>query len=144
MTPIFKRKQGARAKYQERQGRRVKEALTLCEEFPRLKSLTVNVRYLDSDSSDSSHPLKFAVNVQHANPGGTMSTMTQIVHQLHAQRKRAELELERLNLAIKALGGIRVKGNTTRRKPQFTKAGLARIAAAQRARWAKIKAGKKK
>jgi len=31
-----------------------------------LKSLTVNVRYLDSDSPENAHPLKFAVNIQHA------------------------------------------------------------------------------
>jgi hypothetical protein len=63
---MFTRRQGAQAKHQERQGRRVKEALTLCERFPRLKSLTVNIRYHDPDAPDSSHRLKFAVNVQHA------------------------------------------------------------------------------
>jgi hypothetical protein len=63
---MFTRKQGARAKYQERQGRRVRESLTLSEEFPRLKSLTVNIQYLDSDARDNSHPLKFAVDIQHA------------------------------------------------------------------------------
>ncbi len=63
---MITRKKGARATYQERQGRRVKNSLTLSEEFPRLKSLTVNVRYLDSDSPENAHPLKFAVNIQHA------------------------------------------------------------------------------
>jgi len=63
---MFTRKKGARATYQERQGRRVKEALTLAQEFPRLKSLTVNIRHLDSDSPDNAHPLRFAVNIQHA------------------------------------------------------------------------------
>jgi hypothetical protein len=63
---MITRKQGARAKYQERQGRRVKEALTLSQEFPRLKSLKVNLWYLDSDAPDNSRPLKFAVNIQHA------------------------------------------------------------------------------
>lgn len=66
MSPIFQRKQGARATYQERQGRRVKEALTLAQEFPRLKSLTVDVRFLTPDAPDTSHPLKFAVNIQNA------------------------------------------------------------------------------
>ena len=59
-------KKGARARHQERQVRRVQEARTLSQEFPRLKSLTVNIRYVDSDSPDNSHPLKFAVNIQHA------------------------------------------------------------------------------
>jgi hypothetical protein len=63
---MITRKQGARAKYQERQGRRVKEARTLSQEFPRLKSLTVNVRYFDSDAPESARPLKFSVNIQHA------------------------------------------------------------------------------
>jgi len=66
MSPFFKQKQGARAKYQERQGRRVRDALTLSEEFPRLKSLTASIRYLDSVAPDNSHPLKFAVNIQRA------------------------------------------------------------------------------
>ncbi len=63
---MITRKKGARATYQERQGRRVKEARTLSQEFPRLKSLKVNLWYLDSDTPDNSHPLKFAVNIQHA------------------------------------------------------------------------------
>lgn len=63
---MITRKQGARAEHQERQGRRVKESLTLSQEFPRLKSLKVNIRYLDSNSPDNSHPLKFAVNIQNA------------------------------------------------------------------------------
>ena len=66
LSPVFTRKQGARAKYQECQARRVKDALTLAEEFPRLKSLTANIEYLDSDAPGKSHPLKFAVNVQNA------------------------------------------------------------------------------
>ena len=59
-------KKGARAKHQERQGRRVQEARTLSEEFPRLKSLTVNVRHFDCGSPEDAHPLKFAVNIQNA------------------------------------------------------------------------------
>ena len=74
-----------------------------------------------------------------------MSNTTQLIHQLKTQRSQAERELEKLNLAIKALTAI--EGTPTlsaRRKPKFTKLGLARIAAAQRRRWAKIKAGQKK
>lgn len=67
-------------------------------------------------------------------------TISNIVHQLETQRKRTERELERLNLAIKALASFGGEsGQTVRRKPVFSKAGLERIAAAQRARWAKIK-----
>ena len=76
-----------------------------------------------------------------------MSTMKQVLKHLQARRKQSEREIEKLNLAIKALtslDGKSVAANAgIRRKPKFTKAGLARIAAAQRARWKKIKALKK-
>jgi hypothetical protein len=74
-----------------------------------------------------------------------MSTLNQVVKQLESQRRQTERELDQINQAIKALtslGGTAKRGRPPgkRRKPQFSKAGLARIAAAQRARWAKIKA----
>jgi hypothetical protein len=77
-----------------------------------------------------------------------MSSIKLVVQQLHAKRRRAEQELEKLNLAIRALasldGAPATAGLTVRRKPRFSAAARARIAAAQRARWAKIKAGQKK
>jgi hypothetical protein len=77
-----------------------------------------------------------------------MSSMNQVVQQLHAQRRRAEQELEKLNLAIRALtsidGTAGLSRLTIRRKPRFSAAARARIAAAQRARWAKIKAAQRK
>jgi hypothetical protein len=73
--------------------------------------------------------------------------MNQVVKQLHTRRKQSERELEKLNLAIKALTSLDGKYVTAnagiRRKPKFSAAGLARIAAAQRARWKRIKALKK-
>jgi hypothetical protein len=74
--------------------------------------------------------------------------MNQIVKQLQARRKHSERELEKLNLAIKALAFL--EGNSVatnagiRRKPKFSAAARGRIAAAQRARWAKIKAAQKR
>jgi hypothetical protein len=77
-----------------------------------------------------------------------MSSMNQVVQQLQAQRKRAAQEVEKLNLAIKALTSLDGRGATSniavRRKPKFSAAARARIAAAQRARWAKIRAAQKK
>jgi hypothetical protein len=77
-----------------------------------------------------------------------MSSINQVVQQLQIQRKRAEQELEKLNLALKALtsldGGMVGAGLGIRRKPKFSAAARERIAAAQRARWAKIKAAQKK
>ena len=72
-----------------------------------------------------------------------MSTLKQVVQELQVQRQRATQEIEKLDLAIRALtsaGGA----FSTRRKPKFSAAARARIAAAQRARWAKIKAAQKK
>jgi hypothetical protein len=62
-----------------------------------------------------------------------------------AQRSRAEREIEKLNLAIRALTSIEGTSTlTVRRKPKFSAAARARIAAAQRARWRQLKAAQKK
>ena len=72
-----------------------------------------------------------------------MSTINQVVHQLQAKRRQTERELEKIDQAIKALSSL---GGTSepvvRRKHKMSAAGRARIAAAQRARWAKIKAAR--
>jgi hypothetical protein len=74
-----------------------------------------------------------------------MSTTIQLIHQLETQRSQAERELEKLNLAIEALTAIEgTPALPVHRKRKFSKAGLARIAAAQRKRWAKIKAAQQK
>jgi hypothetical protein len=77
-----------------------------------------------------------------------MSTMNQVVKQLQAQRKQSERELEKLSLAIKALtsldGNLAAANVGIRRKPKFSAAARERIAAAQRARWRKIKAAQRK
>lgn len=72
-----------------------------------------------------------------------MATLNQVVHHLQANRRHAEQELEKIDRAIKALTSLGgTSGPVARRKPKFTKAGLARIAAAQRKRWKKLKAAK--
>jgi hypothetical protein len=77
-----------------------------------------------------------------------MSTRNQVVKHLRARRKQSEREVEKLSLAIKALTSLeRTSVGTSvgiRRKPKFSAAARGRIAAAQRARWAKIKAAQKK
>ena len=63
-----------------------------------------------------------------------------IVRQLRSERQRAANEVERLDAAIAALGGStygRRNGGS-----RMSAAARARIAAAQRARWAKIRDGK--
>jgi hypothetical protein len=75
--------------------------------------------------------------------------LQQIRKVLSTELKSLDARRAKLEMAVRALGGVRVGGGkplktaVVRRKPKFTKAGLARIAAAQRARWAKLKAGKK-
>jgi len=63
-----------------------------------------------------------------------------VVQQLRKERNRAAQELERLNAALAALNansyGKRTGGGT------LSAAARAKIAAAQRARWAKVRAGK--
>ena len=75
-----------------------------------------------------------------------MPTISDVVHQLETQRKLTQRELEKLNLAIRALTSLEGKSGSAgiRRKPKFSAAGIARIRAAQKARWAKIKAAQKK
>ncbi len=72
-----------------------------------------------------------------------MGAYNEAVKMLRGRRQGLVEELGRIDTAVRALGGIRLNGPATRRKPKFSKAGLARIAAAQRTRWAKIKAAKK-
>jgi hypothetical protein len=59
-----------------------------------------------------------------------MPNLTSILHQLEQERKRLAFQLASLNNALSAMNGT---GRT------ISAAGRARIAAAQRARWAKVK-----
>jgi len=75
-----------------------------------------------------------------------MSTVNQTIRELQIQRNRAQRDLEKLSLAIKALeqlGGRVAVAGETKAKRKMSAAARARIAAFQRARWAKIKAQKK-
>ena len=67
-----------------------------------------------------------------------------IVSDLQRERARLEAELRRVSAALSAF--IKVPGNRTtlakRRKPTISAAGRKRIADAQRARWAKVRAAK--
>ena len=75
--------------------------------------------------------------------------MQSVVSQLQKERARLENELHRVTAALTAFGKVYMQGSkpkaavATRRKRTISAAGRKRIAAAQRARWAKIKAGKK-
>jgi hypothetical protein len=80
-----------------------------------------------------------------------MSNLVKVVQQLRAERDQAQRKIEQLDEALTALTGVsRGRGGTkfhhvrapgTRRT--MSAAARKRIAAAQRARWAKWKAAKK-
>jgi hypothetical protein len=74
--------------------------------------------------------------------------MQSVVSQLQKERARLEDELHRVTAALTAVGKFYMQGfqsryTGTRKKRTISAAGRKRIAAAQRARWARIKAGKK-
>ena len=73
--------------------------------------------------------------------------MQSVVSQLQKERTRLENELHRVTAALVAFGNVymhgrRPKASVTRKKRTISAAGRKRIAAAQRARWAKIKGQK--
>ncbi len=81
-----------------------------------------------------------------------MSNLLQIVQELQAKRSQLHHELTRVDAAIEALRGpdgrkstIKAVTTTTGAKPRrvMSLSARRRIAAAQRARWAKVRAQKK-
>jgi hypothetical protein len=71
-----------------------------------------------------------------------------VVKQLQHERVRLEDELTRVTAALTTFGKVFLHGNKpgripVRKKRTISAAGRKRIAAAQKARWAKVKAGKK-
>jgi len=71
-----------------------------------------------------------------------MANLSGIVKQLEVERDKAEKHLHALNAAIKAFANV-YRGKARTRRTLSAKA-RAKIAAAQRARWAKVKAAKKR
>jgi hypothetical protein len=70
-----------------------------------------------------------------------------VVSELQKERTRLEDELHRVSAALTAFGKVYMRGSkprpaATRKKRTISAAGRKRIAAAQRARWAKIRAKK--
>ena len=65
-----------------------------------------------------------------------MPNLASILKQLQQERSRLSAQLQSLNNALSALG------STSHRRSGISAAGRARIAAAQRARWAKVKGQK--
>jgi hypothetical protein len=74
-----------------------------------------------------------------------MGNVSKIVKQMKKEREKVEKQLSALNLALSAFVGTYygAKPAKPRKKRTMSAAGRKRIAAAQRARWRKIKARKK-
>ena len=69
--------------------------------------------------------------------------MQSVVSELQKERRRLEAELRRISDALTAFGNVYLRaGKSGRKKRTISAAGRKRIAAAQRARWAKIKGQK--
>jgi hypothetical protein len=73
-----------------------------------------------------------------------MATITNIVRQLKKERDKAEKQLSGLNAALAAFVGAYYGGKAkpTRKRRKLSAKARAKIAAAQHARWAKVKAKK--
>jgi hypothetical protein len=69
-----------------------------------------------------------------------------VINELKNERARLENELRRVSAALTAFGKVYMRGGkpaAPRRTRKISAAGRKRIAAAQRARWAKVRAAKK-
>jgi hypothetical protein len=74
-----------------------------------------------------------------------MGNMTGIAKQLKKERDRVERQLSGLNAALAAfVGAYSGKAKPTRPRRKLSAKARAAISAAQKARWAKVKAKKKK
>jgi len=74
--------------------------------------------------------------------------MQSVMSELQRERSRLENELHRVTAALTAFGKVYLQGSKPRRaaarkKHTLSAAGRKRIAAAQKARWARVRAGKK-
>ena len=74
--------------------------------------------------------------------------MQSVVSQLQKERTRLEDELHRITDALSAFGNVYMRGSKSKsvspgKKRTLSDAGRRRIAAAQRARWAKVRAAKR-
>src|ERR1700756_2917946 len=67
-----------------------------------------------------------------------MTNLSDVVKMLRKEQARLSKEMNAIGAALSAFGVAHTNGTATRRK--ISAAGRARIAAAQRARWANVKA----
>lgn len=71
--------------------------------------------------------------------GDNLANLSEIVKQLNKERDRLHHQLSGLNAALEAFAGVYRGHNGLRPRRKISAKGRASIAAAQRARWAKVK-----
>jgi hypothetical protein len=71
-----------------------------------------------------------------------MGNLSIVVKQLKKERDKVEKQLSALNVALAAFVGSYYGAKPARKKRTISAAGRKKIAAAQKARWAKIRAKK--
>jgi hypothetical protein len=72
-----------------------------------------------------------------------MANVSGVIKQLKAERDRVEKQLTGLNAALTAFANVYGGGKPSRKRRKMSAKSRAKIAAAQRRRWAKFKAKKK-
>jgi hypothetical protein len=108
------RKANPRAEYRLRETERVNNSVSLAERFPKLKSLTVNLVYFDTDGLKKTGEVRYKVNVQHAKSvfsfvcpnaecvGGDFDLSEAVTHAVKGRRKVEEGEIRCQGIRIKA------------------------------------------
>ncbi len=72
-----------------------------------------------------------------------MPNVSSILRQLKKERDRVEKQLSGLNAALRAFAGVYGGSNPRGKRRKMSAKSRAKIAAAQRRRWAKVRAAKK-
>jgi hypothetical protein len=72
-----------------------------------------------------------------------MANLSSIMKQLKKERDRVQKQLSGLNAALTAFAGVYGNGQPSRKRRKMSAKSRAKIAAAQKRRWAKFKARQK-
>jgi len=72
-----------------------------------------------------------------------MANLSGVVRELRKERQRAKRQMEQIDAALAALGRLHYRDGNRRKGHTMSAAARRKIAAAQRARWAKMKSRKK-
>jgi hypothetical protein len=59
-------KRGARAEYRQQESQRTQDSASVADKFPQLRSLTVDLTYLNTDGLSANNEIKYTVNLANA------------------------------------------------------------------------------